>query len=89
MGWPFAIHDAPPISKVMPFDGALYTEHNLPPVQGHANRLSGMVLGFRCSDKVNDTYPMQWDVFVGKPLSNSNSFTTASHNGRFYLWAEF
>lgn len=73
----------------MPFDGALYTEHSFTPVQRHANRLSGVVLGLRDSDKVNDTYPMQWDVFVGNPLSSSNSFATASHTGRFYLWPEF
>jgi hemolysin activation/secretion protein len=46
-------------------------------------------VGLRGAHKVNDAYPLQWDVFVGKPLSRPDGFTTAAHTAGFSLRAEF
>lgn len=57
--------------------------------QANADQLKGMALGLRGSHKVNDAYPLQWDVFVGQPLSHPNGFTTAGRTAGFSLRAEF
>lgn len=54
-----------------------------------AYRLSGMALGLRGYQKINGTYPLQWDVFVGRPLSRPDGFTAAQHTAGFSLRAEF
>ena len=59
------------------------------PGQDSAYRLSGVALGLRGSHKVNEAYPLQWDVFVSKPLARPDGFTTAKHTAGFTLRAEF
>ena len=59
------------------------------PGQDSVYRLSGVALGLRGSHKVNETYPLQWDVFVGKPLARPDGFTTAQHTAGVALRAEF
>lgn len=59
------------------------------PGQDDAYRLSGMALGLRGHHKLSDTYPLQWDLFVGRPLSHPEGFTTARRTTGFSLRAEF
>ena len=59
------------------------------PGQENAYRLTGMAIGLRGSHQVLDTYPLQWDVFVGKPLARPDGFMTAQHTAGFALRAEF
>jgi hemolysin activation/secretion protein len=53
------------------------------------HRLSGIALGVRGFYRINDAYPLQWDIFVGKPLARPDGFTTAQHAAGFALQAEF
>lgn len=77
------------MTKGMQMYAGLDTGRTTTPGQDSAYRLSGMALGLRGAHKVNNAYPLQWDVFVGKPLSHPNGFTTASRNAGFSLRAEF
>lgn len=88
-GLPSTVHDALPMTKGMQMYAGLDTGRTTTPGQDSAYRLSGMALGLRGAHKVNNAYPLQWDVFVGKPLSHPNGFTTASRNAGFSLRAEF
>ncbi|WP_310611371.1 ShlB/FhaC/HecB family hemolysin secretion/activation protein [Limnohabitans sp.] len=88
-GLPAAAHEALPMSKGMQVYAALDAGRTSTPGQDGAYRLSGMAVGFRGAHKVNDAYPLQWDVFVGKPLSRPDSFNTAAHTTGFSLRAEF
>jgi hemolysin activation/secretion protein len=86
---PSAVHDALPMSKGMQAYVGLDTGRTTTPGQDSAYRLSGMALGLRGEHKVYDAYPLQWDAFVGKPLSRPSGFTTAGHTAGFSLRAEF
>lgn len=86
---PAAVHEALPIFKGMQVYASLDAGHTTTPGQDGAYRLSGMAVGLRGAHKVNDAYPLQWDVFVGKPLSHPDGFTTAAHTSGFSLRAEF
>ena len=88
-GLPAAVHEALPMSKGMQVYAALDAGRTTTPGQENAYRLSGMAVGLRGSHKVNDAYPLQWDVFVGKPLARPDGFTTAKHTAGFALRAEF
>ena len=55
----------------------------------NAYRLSGMALGLRGQHKLHDRYPLQWELFAGKPLSHPDGFTTARYTAGFSLRAEF
>ncbi|MGY0195953.1 ShlB/FhaC/HecB family hemolysin secretion/activation protein [Leptothrix sp. BB-4] len=59
------------------------------PGQQSAYLISGIALGFRHSHKVNEAYPLQWDIFVGKPLSHPDGFATARQTAGFALRAEY
>jgi hemolysin activation/secretion protein len=88
-GLPTAVHEALPMSKGMQVYAALDAGRSNTPGQDIAYRLSGMVVGLRGAHKVNDAYPLQWDVFVGRPLSRPDGFTTAAHTAGFSLRADF
>lgn len=88
-GLPLAVHETLPISKGMQVYAALDAGRTTTPGQDGAYRLSGMAVGLRGAHQVNDAYPLQWDVFVGKPLSRPDGFTTAAHTAGFSLRAEF
>ena len=88
-GLPAAVHEALPTSKGMQVYAALDAGRTTTPGQEIAYRLSGMALGLRGSHKVNEAYPLQWDVFVGKPLARPDGFTTSKHTAGFALRAEF
>jgi hemolysin activation/secretion protein len=77
------------MSKGMQAYVGLDTGRTTTPGQDSAYRLSGMALGLRGEHKVYDAYPLQWDAFVGKPLSRPSGFTTAGHTAGFSLRAEF
>jgi hemolysin activation/secretion protein len=86
---PSAVYEALPLAKGMQAYLGLDTGRTTTPGQDSAYRLSGMALGLRGAHKVNDAYPLQWDVFVGKPLSRPSGFSTAGHTAGFSLRAEF
>lgn len=86
---PAAIQQMRPIWSGMQVYAALDAGRTTSTGQENADRLSGMAFGLRGSHKVNDAYPLQWDVFVGKPLSHPTGFTTAGHNAGFSLRADF
>ena len=88
-GLPAAIHQVLPFFSGMQVYAALDAGRTSSPGQENAYRLSGMAVGLRGSHKVNDAYPLQWDVFVGKPLSRPDGFSTAKHTAGFALRAEF
>jgi hemolysin activation/secretion protein len=88
-GLPSAVHDALPMTKGLQMYAGLDTGRTTTPGQGSAYRLSGMAVGLRGAHKVNDAYPLQWDVFVGRPLSHPTGFTTAGHTAGFSLRAEY
>jgi hemolysin activation/secretion protein len=88
-GLPAAAHEALPMSKGMQVYAALDAGRTTTPGHDGAYRLSGLAVGFRGAHKVNEAYPLQWDVFVGKPLSHPDGFTTAAHTAGFSLRAEF
>jgi hemolysin activation/secretion protein len=88
-GLPSAVHEALPLAKGMQAYTGLDTGRTSTPGQGSVYRLSGMAVGLRGSHKVNGAYPLQWDLFVGKPLSRPDGFTTAGHTAGFSLRAEF
>lgn len=86
---PAAIQQMRPIWSGMQVYAALDAGRTTSTGQENAYRLTGMAFGLRGSHKVNDAYPLQWDVFVGKPLSHPSGFTTAGHTAGFSLRAEF
>ena len=86
---PAAVHQVLPLSGGMQFYAALDVGRTTSPGQENAYYLSGMASGLRGSHKVNDAYPLQWDVFVGKPLSHPDGFTTALSTAGFSLSAQF
>ena len=88
-GLPTAVHETLGFTQGMQAYAALDAGRTTSSGQQSAYRLSGMALGLRGSHKVNDAYPLQWDVFVGKPLSHPDGFTTAQHTAGFALRAEF
>jgi hemolysin activation/secretion protein len=88
-GLPAAAHEALLMSKGMQVYAALDAGRTTTPGQDGAYRLAGMAVGLRGAHKVNDAYPLQWDVFVGKSLSHPEGFTTAAHTAGFSLRAEF
>jgi hemolysin activation/secretion protein len=88
-GLPSAVHDALPMTKGLQMYAGLDTGRTTTPGQASAYRLAGMAVGLRGAHRVNDAYPLQWDVFVGKPLSHSAGFTTAGYTAGFSLRAEF
>ena len=88
-GLPAAVQKAIPFSSGMQVFAALDAGRATSPGQDSVYRLSGMALGLRGSHKVNETYPLQWDVFVGKPLARPDGFTTAQHTAGVALRAEF
>lgn len=59
------------------------------PGQDGAYRLLGVTIGLRGQHKMADAYPLQWDIFVGRPLSRPEGFNTAQHTAGFSLRAEF
>jgi len=68
---------------------ALDAGRAITPGQDDAYRLSGLALGLRGYHKVSDAYPLQWDLFVGRPLSRPEGFTTARRTAGFSLRTEF
>jgi hemolysin activation/secretion protein len=88
-GLPSAIHQVLPVSSGMQVYAALDAGRTTSPGQENAYRLTGMAFGLRGSHKVNDAYPLQWDVFVGRPLSHPGGLVTAKHTAGFALRAEF
>lgn len=88
-GLPAAVLQVIPFSSGMQVYAALDAGRTTSPGQDSAYRLSGVALGLRGSHKVNETYPLQWDVFVSKPLARPDGFTTAQHTAGFALRAEF
>ena len=88
-GLPAAVQKAIPFSSGMQVYAALDAGRATSPGQDSVYRLSGVALGLRGSHKVNETYPLQWDVFVGKPLARPDGFTTAQHTAGVALRAEF
>ncbi len=88
-GLPAAAHEALPMSKDLQVYAALDAGRTTTPGQDRAFRLSGMAVGLRGAHKFNDAYPLQWDVFLGKPLSQPDGFTTASRTAGFFLRAEY
>ena len=88
-GLPAAVHQVIPFSSGMQVYAALDAGRTTSPGQDSAYRLSGVALGLRGSHKVNEAYPLQWDVFVSKPLARPDGFTTAKHTAGFTLRAEF
>lgn len=88
-GLPAAVHQVIPFSSGMQVYAALDAGRATSPGQESVYRLSGVALGLRGSHKVNEAYPLQWDVFVSKPLARPDGFTTAQHTAGFALRAEF
>jgi hemolysin activation/secretion protein len=88
-GLPASVHQVIPFSSGMQVYAALDAGRTTSPGQDSAYRLSGVALGLRGSHKVNEDYPLQWDVFVGKPLARPDGFTTAQHTSGVALRAEF
>jgi hemolysin activation/secretion protein len=88
-GMPAYAHEALPMSKGMQFYASIDAGRTTIPGQDGAYRLSGMAVGLRGEHKINDAYPLQWDVFIAKPLSHPDGFTTAAHAAGFSLRAEF
>jgi hemolysin activation/secretion protein len=88
-GLPAAVHEALPLFKGMQVYAALDAGRTTTPGQDGAYRLTGMTVGLRGAHKVNGAYPLQWDVFAGKPLSHPDGFTTAARTAGFSLRAEF
>lgn len=88
-GLPAFVHEALPISKGMQVFASLDAGRTTTPSQDGIYRLSGMAVGLRGVHKVNDAYPLQWDVFIAKPLSHPDGFTTAAHAAGFSLRADF
>jgi hemolysin activation/secretion protein len=86
---PSAVHEALPLAKGIQAYVGLDTGRTTTPGQASAYRLSGMAVGLRGAHKVNDAHPLQWDVFIAKPLSRPSGFTTAGHTAGFSLRAEF
>lgn len=86
---PTAIQQMRPIWSGMQVYAALDAGRTTSTGQENADRLTGMAFGLRGSHKVNDAYPLQWDAFVGKPLSHPTGFTTAGHTAGFSLRADF
>lgn len=86
---PAAVHQVFAFSSDMQVYAALDAGRTTSPGQESAYRLSGMAFGLRGSHKVNDAYPLQWDVFVGRPLARPDGFTTAQDSAGFALRAEF
>ena len=86
---PATVHQMVPFANDMQVYVAFDAGRTTSPGQERAYRLSGMALGFRGSHKLSDAYPMQWDAFVGKPLSHPDGFITAQHTAGFTLRAEF
>ncbi|MCW8209310.1 ShlB/FhaC/HecB family hemolysin secretion/activation protein [Verminephrobacter aporrectodeae subsp. tuberculatae] len=72
---------------------ALDAGRSTTPEQDRAHRLSGMALGLRGQHKVADAdpvpYSVQWDVFLGKPLSRPEEIATAKRIAGFSLRVEF
>jgi hemolysin activation/secretion protein len=86
---PAAIQQMRPIWSGIQVYAALDAGRTTSTGQENAYRLTGMAFGLRGSHKVNDAYPLQWDAFVGKPLSRPDGFTSAGHTAGFSLRAEF
>jgi hemolysin activation/secretion protein len=68
---------------------ALDTGRTTTPGQGSGYRMSGIAAGLRGQHMLSNGYPLQWDIFVGKPLSYPNGFATGKHTAGFTLRAEF
>ena len=88
-GLPAAVHQVIPFFSGMQVYAALDAGRTTSPGQDNAYRLSGVALGLRGSHMVNEAYPLQWDVFVGKPLARPDGLTTAKHSAGVALRAEF
>lgn len=88
-GLPAAVQEALPMSQGMQVFAALDAGRTITPGQDVAYRLSGMAVGLRGAHKVSDAFPLQWEVFVGKPLSQPNVFSTAARTAGFSLRTEF
>ena len=67
---------------------AFDTGRTTTPGQGSAYRLSGMVVGLRGQHNLAD-YPLQWEAFVGRPLTRPEGFSTTHHVAGFSVRAEF
>jgi hemolysin activation/secretion protein len=57
--------------------------------EDRALRLAGTALGLRGQHRIAGAYPLQWDVFVGRPLSRPDGFAASQHTTGFNLRAEF
>ncbi len=57
--------------------------------EDRALRLAGVALGLRGQHRLADAYPVQWDVFVGRPVSRPDGFGASQHTTGFSLRAEF
>ncbi|WP_265258166.1 ShlB/FhaC/HecB family hemolysin secretion/activation protein [Verminephrobacter aporrectodeae] len=72
---------------------ALDAGRSTTPEQDRAHRLSGMALGLRGQHKVADAdpvpYSVQWEVFLGKPLSRPEEIATTKRTAGFSLRVEF
>jgi hemolysin activation/secretion protein len=88
-GLPDAVREALPMSKGIQVYGALDAGRANTSGQDGAYRLSGTAMGLRGAHKVNGAYPLQWDVFVGKPLSHPGGLTTAALTAGFSLRIDF
>lgn len=88
-GLPNAVHQALPHASGVQLYAALDAGRTSSPGQESTHRLSGVALGLRGSHKSDNAYPLQWDVFVGKPLSYPDGFTLARHIAGFALRSEF
>ena len=88
-GLPAAVHQVIPFSSGIQAYAALDAGRATSPRKDNVYRLSGVALGLRGSHKFIDAYPLQWDVFVGKPFAHPDGFTTAKHTAGVALHAEF
>lgn len=83
------------VQKITPFSGnlraflALDTGKAVTPGQDSAYKLSGMAIGFRGGYQINALFPLQWEVFWGKPLSSPEGFTAAKRTTGFSFRSEF
>ncbi len=89
-GLPTAVHQVFPFfSSGIQVYAALDAGHTTTPGQERAYRLSGIAVGLRGSHKVSSADHLQWDVFVGKPLSHPDGFTATRHTAGFSVRSEF
>jgi len=68
---------------------ALDTGHTTTPSQDSAYTLSGLAWGLKSLFKWQDQHPLQFDFFMGKPLSHPNGFASASRVTGMSMHADF